>query len=92
MAQEFRFYITSFGDGKLACQFLNNAHLQIRRFVEKPTKSGKFDGIRAAQALLEGGNKLLAQCRQEYNDLSEQIGQHQAKRPKQDYAVNPDNN
>ena len=37
LAQGFRFYVTFFGDGKRACRFLNNANLQIRRFVKKPT-------------------------------------------------------
>ena len=39
LVQGFRFYVTFFGDGKWACRFLNNANLQIRCFVKKPTKS-----------------------------------------------------
>ena len=37
LVQGFRLYVTFFGDGKRACRFLNNANLQIRRFVKKPT-------------------------------------------------------
>ena len=37
LVQGFRFYVPFFGDGKQACRFLNNANLQIRRFVKKPT-------------------------------------------------------
>ena len=43
LVQGFRFYVTFFGDGKRACRFLNNANLQIRRFVKKPTISSIFN-------------------------------------------------
>ena len=52
--------------------------------IAAAVKSGKFDDIRAAQALLEGGNKLLAECRQKYQEITDKIksGQHQVKKQK----------
>ena len=43
LVQGFRFYVTFFGDGKRACRFLNNANLQIRRFVKKTTNCSNDD-------------------------------------------------
>ena len=37
LVQGLRLYVTFFGDEKRVCRFLNNANLQIRRFVKKPT-------------------------------------------------------
>ena len=46
LVQGFRFYVPFFGDGKRACRFLNNANLQIRRFVKKPTNLCMLSAIK----------------------------------------------
>lgn len=49
-------------------------------------KANKFNGIWAAQALLEAGNKLLSDCHKVCQEVATKLnaGQHQVKRSKQD--------